>query len=218
MAKKKVEKQSFIMHRSFRTSLSKLNSDEYREVMEAIFDYTETRERPIFKDRLLDIIFDSIQEKLDEDYESWIKTCEKNKQKAELRWQRQHAKECTSMPQYASANIGTKNDAENADYDNDYDNELYSVCNTYTRAREENQNICHLESDYKQESCFECMKKKKCLLKESPQFLLKHPEGFNSWNEEREKLYEEWSKKQKARGQPIDIRLFDYNWLDGESE
>ena len=216
MAKKKAEKQSFIMHRSFRTSLSKLDSDEYREIIEAIFDYTETRERPKFSNRLLDIIFDPIQEKLDEDYNSWIKTCEKNKQKAEIRWQRQHATECQSMPQYTSACVDTKNDAKNADYDNDYDNELYSVCNTYKRAREENQNICHLKSDYKQESCFDCMKKKKCLLKESPQFLLKHPEGFNSWNEDREKLYEEWSKKQKARGQPIDIGLFDYNWIDGE--
>lgn len=225
MAKRKSEKSSFVMHRIWRKSLKKLNAEEYREIMEAIFEYTETRIRPKFSDRLLDIVFDPIQEILDEDYESWLETCEKNRKKAEIRWNNRNADACRSMPEDATvchsmpedttACFGIKNDAENADYDND--NDLYSVCNslyTHAGAREEKNFECHLGAETKQESCFDCQKKNKGPFNANAQFLLKHPEGFEEWNRKTEELYTNWVKEQKARGQPYNQELFDYDWVN----
>lgn len=215
MAKRKSEKSSFVMHRIWRKSLEKLNAEEYREIMEAIFEYTETRIRPKLSNRLLEIIFDPIQEKLDEDYTSWLETCEKNKRNAEIRWNNKNANVCGGMQADTTAYSGTKNDAKNADYDND--NDLYSVCNslyTHVSAREGKKFECHLGANSKQESCFGCQKKKKCPFNANSQFLLKHPEGFEEWNRRTEELYNNWVKDQKARGQPHNQELFDYNWVD----
>ena len=54
------------------------------------------------------------------------------------------------------------------------ENNIY-VCNNNARMRDV---TCHLGSQYKNENCFYCMKKKICKNSTSSEFLLKHKESF----------------------------------------
>lgn len=91
-----------------------------------------------------------------------------------------------------------------------------SVCNTHARDEKFN---CHLGSYYKSESCFKCMKKYRCPLSESSDFRLNHSgQTFKEWNEQKEKLYEEWCQLQIQNNKSTSIELFDYDWLNDEGE
>lgn len=92
-----------------------------------------------------------------------------------------------------------------------------SVCNN-AHTREETFN-CHLGSHFKSESCFKCMKKYRCPLCESADFKLNHNgQTFEEWNQQKEKLYEEWCQVQLQNNNSTNIDLFDYDWLNEEGE
>lgn len=225
MPKKRKDKTSFVMHLKFRSSLSELNAEEYREIVEAMFDYTETREKPKLSSRLLNIVFNSIQEKMDEDYESWKETCKKKSEAKEEYWRNKKAEQNTiqEIQEYTSVynTIQEINDyTRDTEYECDYDYDLSnnSVCNN-AHARE-NKNICHLGNNFKNESCFNCQKKYKCPHEASAEFKLRHPEEtFTSWNQKKTEAINQIVKDRKARGQPISQEemndLFEnYNWLE----
>ena len=81
-----------------------------------------------------------------------------------------------------------------------------------------NQNFCHLGSIFKEESCFRCMKKRKCILPESPGFKLAHNSSVEEWNQEIEQLYEQWCIERKKHNESIDVDIFYYDWLNDKGE
>ena len=220
MARKKGVRVSFIMYYDWNETLDILNDQEYREMMKAIISYDQTREIPKFSSRILELAFVPIKKKLDEDYEAWKKRCEINSQKMRKRWERENQEDTTvynsiledttvyhSIPEYTTAT------------DNDYDYDINSVCNnsSKTKATDSQGKICHLGATAKSESCFYCMKKNICPLKESSNFLLSHEEGFDEWNRKKEELLEKWVALRRSKDQSTDIKLFDYNWLEDDS-
>lgn len=79
--------------------------------------------------------------------------------------------------------------------------------------------ICHLGSLFKEESCFQCMKKRSCKLPPGPNFKIKHQAlSFEEWNQKIEELYEKWIKMRKLIGESTDIQFFDYDFLEEELE
>ncbi len=92
--------------------------------------------------------------------------------------------------------------------------EIY-VCNN-TRAREENE-FCHLGSKYKNESCFNCLKKNQCPNETSPEFILLYGKEFSEYDVERTEKLKTITNELKARGDP-NLELFDFNWLEDRKE
>ena len=91
------------------------------------------------------------------------------------------------------------------------DIEIDSVCNN----AHTHEDFCHLGSSYKSESCFRCMKKKKCPHPPSAEFQLKHSLTFEEYDEKIENLYQDWVAHQQMNSLPIVSReLFDYDWLN----
>lgn len=222
MARKKGVRVSFIMYYDWNETLDILNDQEYREMMKAIISYDQTREMPKFSSRILELAFVPIKKKLDEDYEAWKKRCEINSQKMRKRWERETQEDTTvynSIPEDTTVyhSIQEYTTATDNDYDNDYD--FNSVCNnnSKTKAIDSQGKKCHLGATAKSESCFYCMKKNICPLKESSNFLLNHEEGFDEWNRKKEELLEKWVALRRSKDQSTDIKLFDYNWLEDDS-
>lgn len=233
MSRKRKEKTSFVMHLNFKSSLKDLTDAEYRELIEGMFEYTETRIRPTFSNRVIDIAFNPIQEKMDEDYESWKITCD-NRSKAKQDYdEKQKNANSTQEPQSTTIVHNCEPSAQEpqsitnaSEYDYEYDCDLNinSVCNNNAHVRD-NQNICHLGSNFKTEQCFNCMKKNICPHKESAEFKLRHPEEtFVEWCQRKTDAINQIVEERNARGQPISQEemheLFeDYNWLeDSENE
>lgn len=220
MPRKRKEKTSFVMHLKFRSSLKDLTDVEYRELIEGMFDYTETRKRPKFSNRVIDIAFNPIQEKMDEDYLSWKETCDnRSKAKQERDAKKRGSQFTTIVTRGHNCELSAQlsQNATNAtdnEYDYDYDNELYnSVCNNNAPARDK-LFFCQLGDTYKTEECFHCKKRNRCPLDTSPDFKLKHPnENFYEWVDRKNEQMETMIKEMKARGQPVNMELFDYDWL-----
>lgn len=221
MPRERKKKTSFVMHSKFRKSLKDLTDAEYRELIEGLFDYAETRIRPTFSNRIINTAFNSMQEKLDEDYDSWKETCDNRSKAKQEYWDNLRA---NNVPQENTRVYNCNNSIQELqentidteyEYDYDYDNELYnSVCNNNAPAREE-PNICHLGDKYKSISCFECKKRYKCPHPESPDFKLKHPnETFYEWEKRKQEEKTKLIQEMKARGQPVNMDLFDYDWLN----
>ena len=217
MARKKGVRVSFIMYYDWNENLDILSDQEYREMMKAIISYDQTREMPNFSSRVLEMAFVPIKKKLDEDYEAWKKRCEINSQKMIKRWEKEHQEDTTvyhSIPEYTEEYDSIQEYTTATDNDNDYDNN--SVCNNNSKPKaiDSRDKICHLGATGKSESCFYCMKKNICPLKESSNFLLMHEEGFDEWNHKKEELLEKWVALRRSRNEATDIKLFDYNWLE----
>ena len=214
---KKGEKKAFLMHFDFESSFVMLNDQEYREMMEGIFHFAKTREVPKFSSRLLDALFLPIKQTLLEDLESYDLTCAKRQENGSLGGRPKNQNKSKKPNGF----VKTKsNQNEPKEPDIDYDSDYNSVCNKKDTLCDdflENDEVqCHLGSEFKNESCFDCMKKKICPLKESPQFLARHSEGFESWNQQREESFEKLQSSEKIREKPPDDNDFDYNWLEGE--
>ena len=220
MARKKGVRVSFIMYYDWNENLDILSDQEYREMMKAIISYDQTREMPNFSSRVLEMAFVPIKKKLDEDYEAWKKRCEINSQKMRKRWEKEHQENTTvyhSIPEYTEEYDSIQEYTTATD--NDYDYDINSVCNnnSKTKANDSQGKKCHLGATAKSESCFYCMKKNICPLKESSNFLLNHEEGFDEWNRKKEELLEKWVALRRSKDQSTDIKLFDYNWLEDDS-
>ena len=222
MARKKGVRVSFIMYYDWNENLDILSDQEYREMMKAIISYDQTREMPNFSSRVLEMAFVPIKKKLDEDYEAWKKRCEINSQKMIKRWEKEHQEDTTvyhSIPEYTEEYDSIQEYTTDTDNDHDNDYDINSVCNnnSKTKAIDSQGKICHLGATAKSESCFYCMKKNICPLKESSNFLLSHEEGFDEWNRKKEELLEKWVALRRSKNQSTDIKLFDYNWLEDDS-
>lgn len=215
MARKK-GKTSFLIHYDFENILKKLNDKEYREIIEAMFTYSKTKEIPQFSSRLLELCFLSIKNIMDDDIAAYEEVCNRNKRNVETRWGKSSESDTTvydcipDVPNDTTVYDCIPNDTKNTDNDKDIDNNVCINNNSLTSGDFK----CHLGSTEKNESCYECMKKNICPLKESSQFLLVHPNGFIDWSNERDEILKIAVEKKKSKKPPDE--LFDYNWIDDD--
>lgn len=225
MARKK-GKTSFLIHYDFEDVLKKLNDKEYREMIEAMFTYSKTKEIPQFSSRLLELCFLSIKSTMDDDIAAYEEVCNRNKRNVENRWGKTSENDTNvydcipndttvydripNVPLdttvYDSIPLDTKNT------DNDKDKDINVCINNNSLTNDDFK--CHLGSTEKNESCYDCMKKNICPLKESSQFLLVHPKGFDDWSKERDDILKTAVEKKKSKKPPDE--LFDYNWIDDD--
>ena len=212
MARKR-GKTSFLIHYDFEAALQKLNDKEFRKIIEAMFEYSKTKEIPKFSSRLLEICFSSIKNTMDADIKAYEEVCNRNKRNVENRWGKTF-KNDTSVYDYIPEDTTVYDciplDTKNTDNDKDKDINVCINNNSLTNADFK----CHLGSTEKNESCYDCMKKNICPLNESSQFLLVHPEGFDDWSKERDDILKIAVQKKKSKKPPDE--LFDYNWIDDD--
>ena len=222
-------KDSFLLYVNQIETFEQLTDKQAGKLIKGIYAYAATGELPELEP-LLKMAFTSIKQSIDRNAKKYEEKCKRNKENGKLGGRPKKANGFEENPEKPNgfeenrmvqkkpdSDSDNDNDSD-SDNDNDSDNKLNnSVCNN-THTREETFN-CHLGSHYKSESCFKCMKKYRCPLCESADFKLKHNgQTFEEWNQQKERLYEEWCQVQLQNNNSTNIDLFDYDWLNEEGE
>ena len=71
-------RESFVMRCKWRKGLKYLNDGDYRRMMEAMFDFTESGVKPEFENPMLMAVWTLFEVELSKDYENWLAVCERN--------------------------------------------------------------------------------------------------------------------------------------------
>ena len=214
-------KDSYIMHCDYQEHFNLLTDAELGRLIRDVNNYVKNGVLPQYsdKDRVLNMAFSFMKTNIDIETEKYIKKCEKNKQNGKRggRPRKNPEKpngleENLQKAEKADTDTETDTDTENdTDTETDTDINNNSVCNKI-RTRED---FCHLGSKYKTESCFYCMKKERCPNQESAEFQLSHPgESFKEWDKQKTLKMNNIVKDLKARGQPVNMEMFNYDWLN----
>ena len=206
-------KDSYIMHCDYQEHFNLLTDAELGRLIRDVNNYVKNGVLPQYsdKDRVLNMAFSFMKTNIDIETEKYIKKCERNKQNGKRggrpRKNPEKPNGLEENPQKAEkADTDTETDTET---DTDINNN--SVCNKI-RTRE---GFCHLGSKYKTEACFYCMKKERCPNQESVEFQLSHPgESFKEWDKQKTLKMNNIVKDLKARGQPVNMEMFNYDWLN----
>ena len=226
---KKVKDNNYIMHSTYNEHFKLLTDAELGRLIRDVNNYVENGVLPQYsnEERVLNMAFSFMKATIDIEKEKYQEKCKKNKENGSRGGRPKNEEKPNAFrnnqtqpngfnenPIDIDMEIGIDNDID-MEIDNDIDNKK-SVCNKSAHAK----NItCHLGSDYKDESCFYCMKKKICSNKDSPSFQLKHPdETFESWNLRKEEFREQLIEDLKSRGKNPDIELIDYDWLNDNED
>ena len=211
-------KDSYIMHCDYQDHFNLLTDAELGRLIRDVNNYVKNGVLPQYsdQDRVLNMAFSFMKTNIDIETDKYIKKCERNKQNGARggrpRKNPEKPNGLEENPQKAKkADTDTETDTD-TDTETDTDTDINnSVCNN-AHAKE---NFCHLGSEYKSESCFYCMKKKKCPNQESVDFRLSHPEeSFKEWDNKKTQKMNNIVKDLKARGQPVNLEIFDYDWLN----
>lgn len=207
-------KKNYIMHAEYDEHFNLLNDEELGRLIRDVNSYVKVGKIPKYssQDRVLNMAFSFMKATIDIEREKYEKKCEINRQNGKL----------GGRPKNISKANGFEENQKKANglFDNpiDIDMDINNVCNkedTLLSVSNEQNNLCHLGSKFKTESCFYCMKKNLCKNEESADFKLQHGnETFEEWNEKRETKMNLIVEELKERGQPIpnDISVLE-NWL-----
>lgn len=219
------EKDNYIMHCSYNEHFKLLTDEELGRLIRNVNDYVQNGVLPQYsnEERVLNMAFSFMRTTIDIEKEKYLEKCRKNKENGKRGGRPRNPEKPNGFdenpPQPKKADndididmeIDIDNDID-IGIDNDIDNK--SVCDNNANARAKNFN-CHLGSSYKSESCFYCMKKDKCPNAESADFKLTHPdESFVEWNKRKTDSMNKIIEDLKARGKPVKMELFDYDWLN----
>ena len=206
-------KDSYIMHCDYSSHFELLTDEELGRLIRDVNNYVKNGVLPQYseRDRVLNMAFSFMKTNIDIETEKYIKKCEKNKENGRRGGRPRN-------PEKANGFDENPEEAKKADTDTDTTTDTdtepnkKSVCNKSAHAKEI---TCHLGSEYKEESCFYCMKKNLCKNKDSPSFKFSHPhETFSEWNKKLEQRKEEVIKELESMGKNPDIELIDYDWLN----
>ncbi len=118
------QKNNFIFHRNWWDSLHDESNELIGAFLRDLCQYAFCGEdsEPLPELRLS---IRHAKAEMEQDVKRYQETCERNRQKAQLRWSRvKDTTACKSMPSDAAACRSIPMDAEHADNDNDNDNEL----------------------------------------------------------------------------------------------
>ena len=92
-------RKSFVLYHDFRNCFSLLTDEELGRLIRAIFDYETERILPENLPENLQFAFYSIRYVLDRDREKYEKVCNRNKENAKIRWEKQK-KHCMENVNY----------------------------------------------------------------------------------------------------------------------
>lgn len=212
------DKNNYIMHSTYNEHFNLLTDAELGRLIRDVNNYVETGALPQYnekEERVINMAFSFMKATIDLEKENYIKKCEQNKRNGARGGRPKKTNGLEENPKKANAENENPIDIDmdmdidmGIDIDIDKNN---SVCNN-VRARED---FCHLGSEYKSESCFYCMKKEKCPNQESVDFRLSHPgENFKEWDKKKTQKMNNIVKDLKARGQPVNMEIFNYDWLN----
>lgn len=217
------EKDNYIMHCSYNEHFKLLTDEELGRLIRNVNDYVQNGVLPQYsnEERVLNMAFSFMKTTIDIEKEKYLEKCRKNKENGKRGGRPKNPEKPNGFddnpPQPKKADNDIDIDME-IDIDNDIDigidNDIdnNSVCDKNARAKNFN---CHLGSSYKSESCFYCMKKDKCPNAESADFKFNHPdESFVEWNKRKTDSMNQIIEDLKARGKPVKMELFDYDWLN----
>lgn len=123
-------KNSFILFQSYREYFEDLTGNEVKELMLAIFEYENTRVKPINLSTKVGCYFLVIKQQLDKNYEEYIKQAEKNRKNINKRWNKDDTKDTKNT----SGISGIPNILDN---DNDIDNDVVNDNDNDTKKEKE---------------------------------------------------------------------------------
>lgn len=223
-----VKDNNYIMHSTYNEHFKLLTDAELGRLIRDVNNYVENGVLPHYskEERVLNMAFSFMKATIGIEKAKYQRKCkinQKNGAKGGAPKGNKNAKK--EQPNALKNNQKQPNALKNnpididmdIDIDIDIENDIdidnkKSVCNKSAHAKEI---TCHLGSEYKEESCFYCMKKNLCKNKDSPSFKLKHPdETFDSWNLKKEEFKNQLIEDLKSKGKDPDIELIDYDWLN----
>lgn len=222
------KENNYIMHSKYNEHFSLLTDEELGRLIRNVNDYVCNGVLPQYskEDRVLNMAFSFMKATIDIEKEKYLEKCKKNQENGRRGGRPRNNQKPNGLdnnqekPNGLNENpIDIDNDIDmeiDIDNDIDIDNEIKnkSVCVKNAHAKPFN---CHLGSEFKNESCFYCMKKHICPNKESSEFQLSHPdESFEDWDDRKEQYREQLINDLKSRGKNPDIELIDYDWLNSE--
>lgn len=198
-------KDSYIMHCDYDDHFNLLTDGELGRLIRDVNNYVKNGVLPHYtkEDRVLNMAFSFMKTNIDIETQKYIKKCEKNKENGKRGGRPKNSEKPNGFGENPT-------EAKKPDTDTETDTNT-SVCNNSAC-----ENICHLGSKFKSESCFCCMKKHLCKNKESPDFKIKHPnETFESWDERKTEAYNSIIQNMKENGQAVvPEELLNYDWLN----
>ena len=106
-----MNKNGFIFYSDWYHLLKSLNKDQKAIFLDCLLEYEFNGQLPIIEDPALNGIWCFIKEQLDRNRKKYTDFCEKQRERANKRWEKENAEECTGMPTHT----------ENADKDKDKD-------------------------------------------------------------------------------------------------
>lgn len=211
-------KDSYIMHCDYDDHFKILTNAELGQLIRDVNNYVKNGVLPQYteKDRVLNMAFSFMKTNIDIETEKYLDKCEKNKQNGRRGGRPRKTKKPNGFdenPTKANTDTETETDTDtDTETDTDTDTDNSNVCNNSACA---NSSFCHLGSMYKTEQCFYCMKKNKCPNEDSPTFEFDHPnETFEAWDKRKTEEMKNIIESKKARGQPVNMEMFDYDWLN----
>ena len=137
MVKTPIRKRSFIFYYDYKDIFKKLNNKQAKELIIAMIEYDENNTTPKL-DKLTDIAFLSIKQRMDKDKQLYEDRCQINKINSQRYWNNRKNKNTIDNKRIQSYSNDTEryqtisdNDSEN-DIDNEYEND-----NEYESVRKE---------------------------------------------------------------------------------
>lgn len=107
------DKKGFVLYADMKGTFDKLPNEKAGELIKHIFSYVND-ENPEPKDLIIEIAFEPIKNQLKRDLKKYEKTCNKNRENAFKRWNKEDT----------TASERMRTDTKNADKDNDTDKEI----------------------------------------------------------------------------------------------
>ena len=212
-------KDSYIMHCDYSSHFELLTDEELGRLIRDVNNYVKNGVLPQYseRDRVLNMAFSFMKTNIDIETEKYIKKCEKNKENGRRGGRPRNPEKANGFDENPEEAKKADTDTDTTtDTDTDTTTTNKGVCKKSAHAKEI---TCHLGSEYKEESCFYCMKKNLCKNKDSPSFKFAHPnETFSEWNKKLEQRKEEVIKELESMGKNPDVELIDYDWLNEDSD
>lgn len=126
-------KNTFVLKTDLDKRTKKLTDDELGKLMRKIFKYVKGEEVPILSEKL-EVVFDFIQEDIDENQKRYENTCKKRKEAVEKRWGMVEEK---NTNEYKSIQM----------YKNDYDSDTHNHIHNHVENKKDNRGMGEEEKE-----------------------------------------------------------------------
>ncbi len=121
------EKNSFIVYYEWEEMFGYMSDKQIADMLRAMFSYAKRGEMPEFSNPLLNSNFCVMKYAIDRNNEKYKAKCDKNKENAKLRWEKE---KCSDIKNMRTHKIYADNDNDNVndnDNDNDNVNDKYNI-------------------------------------------------------------------------------------------